>query len=799
MPSSPRNPGSESIEAYLESLQTLHDRLDEGISFSGHERNRVFLNCAGRGFANASTVAGLDFLDDARGLAFFDWDHDGDLDLVLSNRTAPRLRLMRNSSPATKNWVSLVLEGDGETSNRDAIGARVAVKTSGGTLLRTVRAGEGFLSQSSLRTHFGLGDDSLRGDVTVHWPGGTAETFAGVEAGGRYRLVQNAGRALRLQEPPRRLAVRASEQAPHSPTTGKRVVLATRPPAPVLTMRPFASENLSGRQTDVPINAVGKVPVLLNFWASWCLPCREELGDFTAQADSIRAAGLEIVALSTDGLGYNPQTRPQDGQELMDRLRFPFPHGLATAETLDKVEIIQRFLFDRSFPLALPFSLLIDAQGGVAALYRGGVETADLIADLSILEAPAAELRALAVPFEGRWFQEPSDRASIRAYARWFEARFPDESVALLQHAASEATAELEGTDTTSFDRSRARNDLYEAYRGLATLEKKRGDHAASVGYYRSVLELEPVDEGARAALLNVLFEAGRVDEVRSQVEAWLAEDPSQADLHVRLAEVHDKEGRLEAASRELIQAVGLDPDAAGLRYLLGQTYAKQDRAREAMAQFEATLRLAPEHEPAHLALAGVSASEGQTEQAVAHYSRVLEINPRNPDALYALAKAYVAAGRVARALPLLETLTDAAPENAAAHYELGVTLLRLGRLGEGVEHVRRAIALDERFVPAANNVARVLATRPEADLRDGAGALLIARELNARTGHRELAYLETLAVAFAETGDFDAAVRTTETAIEIARQTGESQALSALTARLELFLEGRPARGTNG
>jgi tetratricopeptide (TPR) repeat protein len=121
--------------------------------------------------------------------------------------------------------------------------------------------------------------------------------------------------------------------------------------------------------------------------------------------------------------------------------------------------------------------------------------------------------------------------------------------------------------------------------------------------------------------------------------------------------------------------------------------------------------------------------------------------------------------------------------------------LLRIGRLSEGVEHVRRAYALDELFFEAANNVAWVLSSRPEPDLRDGAGALLIARELNAKTGYRELAYLETLAAAFAETGDFDAAVRTTETAIEIAHQTGESRAAEGLIDRLELYRRGRPVR----
>ena len=151
MPRAPSSPVDRSLEPYLESLRALHERLDEGLSFSGNERNCAFLNPgrAGGPFANVSAVSGLDFPDDGRGVALFDLEGDGDLDVAISNRTAPRLRLMRNELPAGDRFVALYLEGDGAGTNRDAVGARVELETTDGTLRRSVRAGEGFLSQSS--------------------------------------------------------------------------------------------------------------------------------------------------------------------------------------------------------------------------------------------------------------------------------------------------------------------------------------------------------------------------------------------------------------------------------------------------------------------------------------------------------------------------------------------------------------------------------------------------------------------------------------------------------------------------
>ena len=82
-------------------VETLSDMLGGGRSFSGRERNCCFLNTgygqsAGNRFADISALSGLDFPDDGRAVALVDWDQDGDVDLWVSNRNAPRLRLLRN-------------------------------------------------------------------------------------------------------------------------------------------------------------------------------------------------------------------------------------------------------------------------------------------------------------------------------------------------------------------------------------------------------------------------------------------------------------------------------------------------------------------------------------------------------------------------------------------------------------------------------------------------------------------------------------------------------------------------------
>ena len=131
--------------------------LANGRSLSGRERNCCFLNTRSGKFADISAVSGFDFPDDTRGVTVTDWDQDGDLDIWLTNRTAPRVRFLRNNYSSGLNSVLLKLQG--VKSNRDGIGSRVELDLGSGRrkLVRTLRAGEGYLGQSSKWLHFGLG------------------------------------------------------------------------------------------------------------------------------------------------------------------------------------------------------------------------------------------------------------------------------------------------------------------------------------------------------------------------------------------------------------------------------------------------------------------------------------------------------------------------------------------------------------------------------------------------------------------------------------------------------------------
>ncbi|MGO9862108.1 MAG: CRTAC1 family protein [Terriglobales bacterium] len=153
---------------------------------------QLFLN-NGRGtFVDVAGDVGGGFSQPkvGRGLAYGDFDRDGDLDLLVTTNHGPAY-LYRNDQTDGNRSIRVRLAGT--KSNRDAIGASVKLVQGGAMQSRLVKGGSSYLSQSELPVTFGLGKRDKADRLIIEWPSGRTEEYKNLAAGRAYECVEAKG------------------------------------------------------------------------------------------------------------------------------------------------------------------------------------------------------------------------------------------------------------------------------------------------------------------------------------------------------------------------------------------------------------------------------------------------------------------------------------------------------------------------------------------------------------------------------------------------------------------------------
>jgi hypothetical protein len=153
---------------------------------------QFFLNQGNAKFTDvaAQVGGGFDMPKVGRGLAYADFDRDGDLDLLMTTNNGPAY-LYRNDHLAGNRSVRFHLTGT--KSNRDGIGATVRISYAGQSQSRVVHGGSSYLSQSELPVTFGVGKRDKIDRVSIEWPSGRSEEFKDLATGKTYQCIESKG------------------------------------------------------------------------------------------------------------------------------------------------------------------------------------------------------------------------------------------------------------------------------------------------------------------------------------------------------------------------------------------------------------------------------------------------------------------------------------------------------------------------------------------------------------------------------------------------------------------------------
>jgi Flp pilus assembly protein TadD len=234
--------------------------------------------------------------------------------------------------------------------------------------------------------------------------------------------------------------------------------------------------------------------------------------------------------------------------------------------------------------------------------------------------------------------------------------------------------------------------------------------------------------------------------------------------------------------------------------YFLGILHEIRGESDEARAVLTKAAQLLPNDVRIRGQLGKLLLRLGQLAEAERELSAAVRINPHDLELSQHLGVTLYQLNQLDQAVGVLQRAVGANPRNGTAWYFLANAHLRSRRLEQSIDSYRSAIAAAPNLVEAQNNLAWILSVHPDERLRSGEEAVDMAKKLCELTQFKESRFLDTLAVAYAETGQFEAAAETAKMAVEVARKAtpdNSADMLRRLQNRLEMFENRQPYRET--
>jgi Flp pilus assembly protein TadD len=176
-----------------------------------------------------------------------------------------------------------------------------------------------------------------------------------------------------------------------------------------------------------------------------------------------------------------------------------------------------------------------------------------------------------------------------------------------------------------------------------------------------------------------------------------------------------------------------------------------------------------------------------QPAAAVLAFSEAVRLQPQNPEAHFHVAGALSDQGKLAAALPHYQEAVRLRPDVAAFRLGLAYTLHELGQTADAQTEYQHALRLDPGWPEQANAVAWALATHPQPSQRDGPEAVRLAKQV-CQSGPPAALFLDTLAAAYANIGDFEKAVATARRALALATEHGPPDLAQEIRRRLVMY-----------
>ncbi len=296
----------------------------------------------------------------------------------------------------------------------------------------------------------------------------------------------------------------------------------------------------------------------------------------------------------------------------------------------------------------------------------------------------------------------------------------------------------------------------------------------------------------------QALVAVGEPEKAMEQYQAALKLEPNDRVANLSYGGALILVGKLREATNFFAKFLQSDPDYGEAHENMGQALLASGDLDGAVAQFADAIRLNPTRAVAYADMGEALSAQGKSDDALNSYLTALKLNPAFAAAHYYLGMEYLRRGSLDDAVESLESAVKFDPATLGPHLQLADVYSRRHEPAKAIAEYRAALSLSPNLPGTLNNLAWLLATTPEASLRNGAEAVKLAERACAGTSWQQTIAIGTLAAAYAEAGDFDQAVQTAQKACDTASAHGERELLQKNQELLAQYKNHQPFRDTN-
>jgi len=624
---------------YERGWNAINELIRSDHSWNGTERNVFFLNNGNGTFSDVSAVVELDFPEDGRAFALLDLDHDGRLEVVLKNRNAPQLRLLRNTMKEIGHAIAFRLKGT--KSNRDAIGTSITVEA--GTFRQTkyLQAGSGFLAQHTKELFFGLGNSEGPIRASVRWPSGLTQTFENLPIDHRVEIEECTASFTA-----KAFAASSSGYGEGVDSRGKELPPASTETWLVEPLRApdFSLPDIAGRT--VSLESLRGRFALLSFWSLASPGSVEQIRYLGKQTSALSSAGLQLLAINVDN-----QRDSADIEAIGKAL--PFLTLLGTDAVVGIYNILYRYLFDLRRDLPIPVSLLIDPEGMIVKVYQGPANPEGVLDDVRSVPRRPEERISKALPFPGKIYLETFQRNEFTYGVALFHRGYLDEAAVSFKQVIADKPKEPE------------------AYYNLGTLYLRTDNIADARTYLDEAVKLRPDYPEAWNNLGMLTAQQGQADEAERNFQRSLALRPDYATALLNLGNLYRRQRAFADAEKALSRALELEPEDPEANYSVGMLYAQENQLERAADYLQRAITLRPDYPDALNNLGVLLVRKQRYRDAEQKFQDCIRIAPNFDQGYLNLARLYVVLKDTGRAKHVLQSLLQRQPQNKIAQQTL--------------------------------------------------------------------------------------------------------------------------------